>query len=526
MKNFILIILMFASLSVVSQIQTVVLQPGSEDGYDSEVRTDLPDENNGDWFDFIANAWTAQGNFFIMRSFIRFDLSSIPANATVINATLDLYTNIYTGHYQLDSGPNTAYFMRIQEDWLEHQITWNNQPAASWEDYVMLLQSTSHDQTYHVDLTSHVQDMILHPETNFGWMFRLETEERYRCMVFCSSDHSNFNWRPRLTIIYSACLPPQADFSYSIHQETVQFTDLSSPVNNWNWDFGDHQTSAEQNPVHVYQYPGIYIVQLTVEDSCGAAINTDTLQIQCAPPVAGFYVNFIYPEVNFYDTTISTTIYDWYWDFGDESHSSDQNPIHIYDYPGIYKVCLFVMDSCSSDSVCSAIAYFPPKSVIFTSEPSAINGLEVAFTDKTKGATEWLWDFGDGTTSTIQNPIHIYKTYGKYEVCMQAVFGGSDVTFCDSLELKEKIIENPENKTTFYPNPPVNNKITVSFEKDAGYSDITLYDFIGKSIFHKRISPAKIQQPVELFLPELSSGMFIIKIELEGIQKIIKLVIP
>jgi PKD repeat protein len=367
--------------------------------------------------------------------------------------------------------------------------------------------------------------MVLHPETIYGWMFRLEIEDTYRCMVFASSDHQNVSWRPRLTITYTDCLPPTADFSYDAQQYTVYFTDQSSPVLSWNWDFGDGESSVQQNPVHTYQNPGTYIVNLTVEDSCSTTNHSDTIQIQCIPPEAGFYYTFSYPEVNFFGATTPPDIFSWYWDFGDESHSSQQNPVHIYDFSGIYNVCLYVIDSCASDSICQEVSFFPPMYHNIGFDPSTTNGLEVSFKDKTAGATEWLWDFGDAATSTLQNPVHVYTNYGNYRICMTGTYGAFEITSCDSLDLKEKIID-PVYKTTFYPNPPANNKITINFEKDAEYSDIKLFDLTGKIIWYEKISPVYKQQPVEIDLPYLRSGLYFIRIDLDGKQVVDKLSIP
>jgi len=68
--------------------------------------------------------------------------------------------------------------------------------------------------------------------------------------------------------------PPCADFTYSINNLTVTFTDLSydedGSIVSWHWSFGDNSTSNERNPSHVYSQEGTYSVSLTVEDNEGA----------------------------------------------------------------------------------------------------------------------------------------------------------------------------------------------------------------------------------------------------------------
>ena len=71
-------------------------------------------------------------------------------------------------------------------------------------------------------------------------------------------------------IVVVAPIGPTADFNYTTNYQFVSFTDAStagnSAINNWNWDFGDGETSDQQNPTHTYIAPGTYTVRLTVTD--------------------------------------------------------------------------------------------------------------------------------------------------------------------------------------------------------------------------------------------------------------------
>jgi uncharacterized protein (TIGR02145 family) len=205
---FFLFLSVFYVSPILAQTQTLVLQPGPADGLDAEMRSDDPNTNYGTAEDFIANAWTAQGNFLIERSLIQFDLTSIPTNSIVLNAILSLSTNLNSSNYQLDAGANTSYLLRVLASWNESLVTWNTQPPFSMLNPVILPQSTSDTEHYYVDVTSHVQDMVSNPSTNFGWLFKLQTEALYRCLVFASSDNTIISWRPKLTVIY--CVIPDA----------------------------------------------------------------------------------------------------------------------------------------------------------------------------------------------------------------------------------------------------------------------------------------------------------------------------
>ncbi|NQV02507.1 MAG: T9SS type A sorting domain-containing protein [Bacteroidia bacterium] len=210
-SSFIFISFLFQALLTFSQADTLILTPGPADGKDVTMRTDHPNTNYGIDMDFIANAWTAQGNFFIQRSLIQFDLTPIPDSAIVIEATLSLFTNLNSGHYQLDSGQNASYFLRILEPWSEFDVTWNSQPQANMNNPVIVPESISNTQDYILDVTAHTQEMVSIPDSNFGWLFRLQIETTYRALVFASSDNAVLEWRPKLTVTFiDTCNLPAA----------------------------------------------------------------------------------------------------------------------------------------------------------------------------------------------------------------------------------------------------------------------------------------------------------------------------
>lgn len=113
----------------------------------------------------------------------------------------------------------------------------------------------------------------------------------------------------------------------------------------------------------------------------------------------------------------------WYWDFGDNSTSKVQNPLHTYSKPGTYTVSLTVKNgSCiNTTSKTDYITIYPVPKADFSGTPtSGKKPLSVQFTDLTDQSsgpvTSWLWRFGDGTTSTEHNPTHIYTRVGSYKV--------------------------------------------------------------------------------------------------------------
>ena len=111
----------------------------------------------------------------------------------------------------------------------------------------------------------------------------------------------------------------------------------------------------------------------------------------------------------------------WSWDFGDGSTSSLEDPLHTYENPGNYTVTLQVEYNTGSISkikpgyVTVSEAPVPPVAK-FTADPvSGTAPLTVRFSDESTGSPVfWFWDFGDGSSTDLENPIHVYRGPGIY----------------------------------------------------------------------------------------------------------------
>ena len=122
-------------------------------------------------------------------------------------------------------------------------------------------------------------------------------------------------------------------------------------------------------------------------------------------------------------TDSSGTITNWAWDFGDGYSSTMQHPSHTFAASGTYTVTLTVTDSLSDSAATSrtvtAMAPNQPPAADFSFGAS---GLAVTFTDASTDAdgtiASWLWNFGDGLSSTLKNPVHTYAAGGSYTVTL------------------------------------------------------------------------------------------------------------
>lgn len=151
---------------------------------------------------------------------------------------------------------------------------------------------------------------------------------------------------------------------------TVRFTDESagSPTG-WSWDFGDGNSSVEEDPVHVYTEPGSYTVRLEASNSGGGNTETKSYYItvnpEAVPPNAAFAVN---PPTTAQPTTVefidrSTGLpTSWDWDFGDGASSDLQNPVHTYPGNGTFIVTLMVSNSAVNSTIVGYVTFGTPAS--------------------------------------------------------------------------------------------------------------------------------------------------------------------
>ena len=236
--------------------------------------------------------------------------------------------------------------------------------------------------------------------------------------------------------------PPTAEFSGSPTSGcaplTVNFTDESTgEITSWSWDFGDGGSSTQQNPSHQYTSAGNFTVALTVTGPGGSDTNTKSNYISVsdvpAAEFSGSPTSGTAPlTVDFTDQSTGNPT-SWSWDFGDGGTSTQQNPSHTYNDVGTYTVTLTATNSCGSD-VNTKVDYItvstcnPPVADFVGSPTSGDAPLTVNFTDQsTNNPTSWSWDFGDGGSSTVQNPSHEYANAGTYTVALTATNScGSD----------------------------------------------------------------------------------------------------
>jgi PKD repeat protein len=224
--------------------------------------------------------------------------------------------------------------------------------------------------------------------------------------------------------------PPTAKFAFSTNGNQVNFIDQStgSPTS-WAWDFGDNGSSTQRNPVHTYTAAGSYTVTLTASNAAGSNSASDVVKIVAGTvPTAAFTWSGNGFKVNFLDRSTGSPT-GWSWDFGDGTFDANQNPVHTYTSPGSYTVVLIASNSAGSNSKSDVVTV--PTAPVANFDFTTSTGHTATFLDRSTGSpSSWVWNFGDGSLSTLQNPSHSYAAAGTYSVMLTAgnAGGSSSVT--------------------------------------------------------------------------------------------------
>jgi PKD repeat protein len=281
---------------------------------------------------------------------------------------------------------------------------------------------------------------------------------------------------------------PTANYTYNPENptdiQTIIFTDTSTDpdgtITSWSWDFGDGNTSTQQNPSHQYDDNGTYDVTLNVTDDDGATNETtQMITILNVRPV----MNFTYDPSNPTDLQIITftdncvdidgSIVTWSWDFDDGNTSTDQHPTHQFDDNKSYTVTLNVTDNDGATNETTrtiSVSNVPP-TVEFSYTPLKPNvDQTITFTDSSNdpdgSITSWSWDFDDGNTSTDQHPTHSYSDNGTYQVTLNITDNDGD-TNQSSTQLS--VYWGPNANFTWEPQYPEFDQIVYFNDKSVDY---------------------------------------------------------
>ncbi len=245
----------------------------------------------------------------------------------------------------------------------------------------------------------------------------------FRCVVSsgCTQANSVNSQEVGINILPA----PVSLFTANITYNTVQFINTSSNGAAFIWTFGDGRTGRNSDTTITYALQGDYNVTLRTINNCDTAIYTVRIRLN-TPPKALFEsttTSYCTPaNVKFTNTSSNNTVsYKWLFPGGSPTTSTEINPSVLYTTAGTYDVVLIATNANGKDTI-TKVGYIRVNTAPTASFRKIQNGNNptVNFDNSTVGATSFLWNFGDGTTSIEASPQHTYATGGTFIVKLTA----------------------------------------------------------------------------------------------------------
>jgi gliding motility-associated-like protein len=209
--------------------------------------------------------------------------------------------------------------------------------------------------------------------------------------------------------------------------EPMLFANNSTGATSYLWDFGDGATSTAISPSHAFIGVGDFTVSLVAYTSFGCTDTTTTdIFIDSIPTAAFTNTTECFGGTTIFTNNSFGSPVSFEWDFGDGSPVDNTfEPTHTYGAPGSYLVTLTVTNSVNCSNSLPQIVNVNQVPVADFTWSQTCEGQAMNFTDQTlNNPIGWAWDFGDGNSSLIQNPSHIYLDTGSYTVQL-VVSGGT-----------------------------------------------------------------------------------------------------
>ena len=196
---------------------------------------------------------------------------------------------------------------------------------------------------------------------------------------------------------------------------------LSGSSTTWFWEFGDHWSSFDANPVHLYDLPGDYEVKLitSADSSC-----TDTavkLIHVLQNPTADFSLELDTCKYTISTVESSLNAASYRWEFGDDVVDYRRQGKHVYSQPGEYEVHLIVATDSSCVDSASLHVSIPPLPLADFEYTVAPCDSTVRFINKSLFASQFHWQFADYTASNDESPVHVFRLSGTIPVKLEAM---------------------------------------------------------------------------------------------------------
>ncbi len=333
---------------------------------------------------------------------------------------------------------------------------------------------------------------------------------------------------------------PSPDFLVDVLNEgTVSFpiqTNAFDDNTTFEWDFGDGEISALPfiSPIHEYDESGTYDVKLTVENFCGIDSIIKDVSVFVSKPITAEFESSAddacaYTPIQFFDNSTGNPD-SWSWSFegGEPSTSNLQNPIITYQESGSYNISFTASNNLYNSTI--EVGNFEVSDIPLAQFGiNYLNNTEVEFIDASheeNSNLEYLWDFGDGNTSTDKSPSHEYSISGEFDVTLTVSnqCGSNSITQEVNIMTTSVLESDKLSNIKIFPNPN-RGEFSILFDNEIKFSknNIEIYSSKGELVNFNIIK--NNQNQFKITSKSLSPGLYYLKVRFEEVTQNFKILV-
>ena len=236
------------------------------------------------------------------------------------------------------------------------------------------------------------------------------------------------------------------DTDQCLYGNSFSFQNASSNAISYKWNFGNGYSSTNTNPTHSYMNDGIYTVTLVATSAKNCQDSMARAVIIHSMPVANFTANDTdqcVDQNHFTFINLSSNAINYNWDFDDGQNSTQKNTSHFYITPATYQVKLVAeSDHYCFDTMTKTVYVRQMPSISFSVNDidQCLNSNNFIFTNTSTALQTTHWKFGDGMSSSLQNPVHSYADTGLF---MVKLIGTDSYSCVDSANMQIRVYQSP-----------------------------------------------------------------------------------